>query len=120
MPSSIALVVCAFVLLVASFCEFGCDCTLHEFQANQEIDQLSDAAIQIIRHVYSGQTSAISLIRLAMQPLAYYRQSDIINRVLLRTKTSIACVIEEPKMMKFSPFLRFSAILFFDGYDAFR
>lgn len=115
MPS---IVVCAFTLL--GFFSFHCDCTLHEFQENLEIDRLSDAATQAIRHFYSGRASAISLIRLAMQPVAQYKQSEIINRVLLKTKSTIAYVIEEPKIMKLSPFLRFSAILFFDGYNAFR
>lgn len=116
MPSII--IVSAFILL-ASF-SLHSNCALHEFQLNLEIEHLSDAATQAIRQFYSERASAISLIRLAMHPFAYYKQSEIINRVLLRTKSTIAYVIEEPKLLKFSPFLRFSAILFFDGYDAFR
>lgn len=115
MPS---IFVSAFVLL--AFFSLHSSCTLHEFQLNLEIDRLSDAATQVIRHFYIKQASALSLIRLAMQPFTYYKQSEIINRVLLRTKSTIAYVIEEPKMMYSSPFLRFNAILFFDGYDAFR
>lgn len=107
------------IVLLAFFALRG-SCTLQEFQANLEIDHLSDAATQIIQQFYSERTSAISLIRLAMQPFAYYKQSEIINRVLLRTKSTIAYVIEEPKQMKYSPFLRSSAILFFDGFNAFR
>lgn len=115
MPS---IIVSAFILL--AFFSLHSSCTLREFQLNLEIEHLSDAATQVIRHFYSERASALSLIRLAMQPFAYYKQSEIINRILLRTKSTIAYVIEEPKMMKFSSFLRFSAILFFDGYEAFR
>lgn len=113
-----SIIVSAFVLL--AFFSLHGSCTLREFQSNPEIEHLSDAATQAIRQFYSDQASALSLVRLAVQPFAYYKQSEIINRVLLRTKSTIAYVIEEPKMMRFSPFLRFSAILFFDGYEAFR
>lgn len=113
-----SITVTAFVLL--AFLSSKSSCTLPEFQFNLEIERLSDAAAQIIRHFYGERASAISLIRSAMQPHAYYKQSEIINRVLLRTESTLAYVIEEPKAMKFAPFLRSDAILFFDSSQAFR
>lgn len=115
MPS---IVLASFILL-AIFSQLG-GCTLRELKLNPEIEHLSKAAIRSIRHYYSEQASALSLVRLAMQPATYYKQSEIINRVLLKTKSTIAYVVEEPNAMKLAPFLRFHAIFFFDGYNAFR
>lgn len=117
MPSFFSAVF-AFILL--AFLSKHCSCNLHEFRFNLEVDRLSDAASQVIRHFYGQRASALSLIQSAMQPFAHHKQSEIINRILLKTKTSIAYVIEEPEVLKNSPFLRTDAILFVDGYEAFR
>lgn len=95
-------------------------CHLREFQLNVEIEQLATAATHTIHQFYSKRATAISLIHLAMQPHTQYKQSEIINGIFLGIKSTITHVAEEPKSIKFSPFLRFNAIMLFDGYDAFR
>lgn len=105
--------------LFALFFRIG-SCALSEFQPDREIDIMAESVKQIIKRCYRNRASAISLVRLAKQPLTYYKQSEIINRVLLSTKSKISYVVEEPAFMKQSPFLRFNAIIFLDGYDAFR
>lgn len=117
MPSTIRIV-CALISL--AFFAMQTKCILHEFQLNREIEHLSDAAAQVIRHFYAKRASALSLIQSATNPFAHHKQSEIINRILQRTRTSIAYVIEEPDVLKFSPFLRTDAIIFVDGYAAFR
>lgn len=115
MPS----IVWTSLILFAFFAHIG-NCTLHELQLNVEVEHLSAAVTRTIRHFYSKRVSALSLIHLSMHPFAYYKQSEIINHVLTNTKSKIGYVIEESNSIKFTPFLRFSAIFFFDGYDAFR
>lgn len=107
------------IFLVVLFSQLG-NCALNEFQMDREIQLLARATSQIIRQFYSKHASAISLIRLAVHPHTYYKQSEIMNRILLHTEATIAYVIEKPKYMKFTPFLRISAIVWLDGYDAFR
>lgn len=103
----------------AIFTQIG-NCVLNEYRFNREIDTLARAATNIIKQYYSKRASALSLIHLAMQPLTNFKQSEIINRVILATKSNLAYVVEEPKYMKQSEFLRSNGIIFLDGYEAFR
>lgn len=105
--------------LVVLFTQLG-NCALTEFQMDREIKLLSKTASHILRQFYSKHASAIFLIRLALHPYTYYKQSEIMNRILLHTRSIICYVIEKPKYMKFSPFLRTNAIIFIDSYEAFR
>lgn len=105
--------------LIVIFTQLG-NCDLTEIQIDREIKLLSRAASNILRQFYSKHASAISLIRLALHPNTYYKQSEIMNRILFHTRSTISYVIEKPKYMKFSPFLRISAIIFVDSYEAFR
>lgn len=92
----------------------------NEFQTDRDIEILSKATVHIIHNFYAKRANCVSLIRLAVQTRKYYKQSEIINRVLLHTKSTMTYVLEEPKYMKFSPFLRFHAVIFLDSYDSFR
>lgn len=112
----------SIVLVMFILCEFllqNGHCTPREFILNREIERLA-AATRIILQYYSERASALSLIRLALHPHKYYKQSEIINHVLLTTDSTITYVLEEPKYMSLSPFLRTDAILFLDGYESFR
>lgn len=93
---------------------------LSEFQLDRNIELLAEATKRIIQQYYSEHASALSIIRFAAHPRADHKQSEIVNRVLLSTKSAMGFVVEEPKYMKFLPFLRFHGILFLDGYKAFR
>lgn len=106
------------LLLIAIFSV--CNCTLNDLQLDRENELLAAAGARILNEVYNGRASAISLIRSATQLATIHRQSDILNRLLLLTDSNVACLLEEPQYMRLSPFLRFEAILFLDGYEAFR
>ncbi|XP_055325489.1 uncharacterized protein LOC129579433 [Sitodiplosis mosellana] len=106
--------------LVVLFSQLG-NGALNEFQMDREIKFLARATSHIIRQFYSKRTSAISLIQpFTVQLQKHYKQSEIMNRILLHTKSTMCYVIEWPKYMKYLPFLRACAIIFIDSYAAFR
>lgn len=106
-------------LILMRFLQLGSG-GLSEFQPDHEIEHLAKATKRIIQQYYGEHTSGLSLIQFAMHPQANFKQSEIINRILLSTKTAIGYVLEEPQYMKSSPFLRFHGIILLDGYRAFR
>lgn len=108
----------SFFVVVLAFLQFG-HCGLNEFQMDREVKLLARATSHIIRQVYTKHSPAMSLIPLALKPHTYYKMKECMNRILLHTESSIAFVIEQPKYMKYSPFLRDKAIIWVDGYEAF-
>lgn len=71
-----------------------------------------------IRGFYVQHTPALSITRRSSNLLAYQKQSEIINRILLSTSTEISYTIEEPERLLKA--VREYNLFFIDGLEAFQ
>lgn len=70
------------------------------FQENKEVRSIADATVATIRGFYVKNTPVLSISRGSSNYLAYQKQSEILNRILLSTSIEIAYTIEEPEHLK--------------------
>lgn len=88
------------------------------FERNKEVRSISDATVATIRDFYLKSSPSLSISRGSSNDLAYQKQSEILNRILLLTSTEIAYSIEEPEYLKKA--VRMFNLFFVDGLDGFR
>lgn len=114
------------IILVSVFRKINCDYSELEpnkttdyelFEQNREVRSIADATVATIRGFYVNHTSILSISRGSSNNLAYQKQSEILNRVLLSTSTEIKYTIEEPGHLKKT--VREFNLFFVDGLDGF-
>lgn len=88
------------------------------FQQNKEVRSIADAMEATIRGFYVKNTPVLSISRSSSSNLAYQKQSEILNRILVSTSTEITYTIEEPEHLKAR--VRVFNLFFVDGLDGFR
>lgn len=93
----------------------------HILPRDEETVLLTKATFNIIEEFYEQRTSFVYITRCTMtSPISYYRQSEIINHLLIATKSKLSYIIEEPKHLREAINLRYHNIFFVDGYQGFR